>query len=356
MINDDYRTYQNDATLTYSGTDTVYTDWIAIDWNGLPSDVSITGYESNFGIYDNIDNCNVRLTVEFADGQTQSNTLNYDWNSVWYEYKPLKYRLEIDGKNSESTGSVTLMFFYFCMYFTYYARKPNIEVLSQDRIKISSKSGCDKCIAVFRSDERLTQWEARATLEGQEVGHGVGILVEESTETLKGGAKKEVQIDDEELTSGDAEYIINIYGMNADGLWSDGSYEELNILDLADENVVYYYSNTSYLEGSVIFDTGTQNTDESSYAIKVQIIMDDWSYYEQLSNESTTGVKIINITKTASFDTIRIALNGNVTDAAFSINASAIMTDGDSYALTFNLEQISTNYAVIKDVTLVKVV
>ena len=162
MENDSYRVYQNDVTLTYSGTDTVTTDWVEIDWGGLPNDVSITGYESDFGIYESLDNCNVRMVIENVNGQTQSNTLNYDWNSVWYEDKPTKFRFEIEGKDSYASGSVSILFFYICMYFSYTDRKPNITVLSQDTSKISSKTGFDRCTAVFRSDEKLQSWEARA--------------------------------------------------------------------------------------------------------------------------------------------------------------------------------------------------
>ena len=98
------------------------------------------------------------------------------------------------------------------------ADPPVITIVSQDVTKISGVSGHDRCTVAFTSDQALTYWEARATTT-QTPGHGVGLLVESGT--LAEGATGYVYVDDEELTNGDLNYTITIYGQNADGRWSD---------------------------------------------------------------------------------------------------------------------------------------
>ena len=98
------------------------------------------------------------------------------------------------------------------------ANPPVITIVSQDVTKISGVSGYDRCTVSFKADQELTYWEARATTT-QTPGHGVGLLVESGT--LAKGATGYVYVDDEELTNGDLNYRISIYGRNSDGIWSD---------------------------------------------------------------------------------------------------------------------------------------
>ena len=98
------------------------------------------------------------------------------------------------------------------------ANPPIITIQSQDVTKISSVTGYDRCTVTFTSDQALTYWEARATTT-QTPAHGVGLLVESGT--LSKGETGYVYVDDEELTNGDLNYTITIYGQNADGRWSD---------------------------------------------------------------------------------------------------------------------------------------
>lgn len=95
---------------------------------------------------------------------------------------------------------------------------PVITIVSQDVTKISGISGHDRCTVTFTSDQALSYWEARATTT-QTPAHGVGLLVESGT--LSKGETGYVYVDDEELTNGDLNYTITIYGQNADGRWSD---------------------------------------------------------------------------------------------------------------------------------------
>ena len=98
------------------------------------------------------------------------------------------------------------------------ADPPVITILSQDVTKISGVTGHDRCTVSFKADQELTYWEARATTT-QTPGHGVGLLVESGT--LAKGATGYVYVDNEELTNGDLNYRISIYGRNSDGIWSD---------------------------------------------------------------------------------------------------------------------------------------
>lgn len=99
------------------------------------------------------------------------------------------------------------------------AQPPTITVQSQDKNKISSVSGHDRCTVSFTADQELSYWEARATLGDVTPAHGVGLLVESGT--LANGETGYVYVDDEELTNGDLEYTVTIFGQNADGAWSD---------------------------------------------------------------------------------------------------------------------------------------
>ena len=98
------------------------------------------------------------------------------------------------------------------------ADPPVITILSQDVTKISNITGYDRCTVTFTSDQALTYWEARATTT-QTPAHGVGLLVESGT--LAEGATGYIYVDNEELTNGDLNYRIDIYGQNSDGVWSD---------------------------------------------------------------------------------------------------------------------------------------
>jgi hypothetical protein len=98
---------------------------------------------------------------------------------------------------------------------------PTITIGTPSKTRISAVSGHDKATVTFTSDMALSQWEARATTSGQAVGHGSGLLVE-SGGSLEANTETTVTIDDEELTNGDLEYTISIFGQSVEGRWSDG--------------------------------------------------------------------------------------------------------------------------------------
>lgn len=125
---------------------------------------------------------------------------------------------------------------------------PTIDILSFTRSKIGMVSGYDQSIVTFKTNQDLIEWEARA--DGSGVGQG--LLVGEQRTPLEDGyalklknmwndiitaspnwnqlgsntynsistATASFVIDNEELTSGDKTYKINIYGKNAQSEWT----------------------------------------------------------------------------------------------------------------------------------------
>lgn len=103
--------------------------------------------------------------------------------------------------------------------FNYSLPAPIITVISADKAKISDEINMNECICYFTADVDLSEWEARATLEGASKGRGVGLLVESGTE-LKAGENGLVSVLDTELTNGDGDYVVSIYGKGSNGEWS----------------------------------------------------------------------------------------------------------------------------------------
>lgn len=126
------------------------------------------------------------------------------------------------GMNKNSTGTLSINNMTYTVNYQYddgVVEPPVITIQSQDKNKISSVSGYDRCAVSFTADQALSYWEARATISGVTPAHGVGLLVESGT--LGSGETGYVYVDDEELTNGDVEYTVTIFGQNADGVWSD---------------------------------------------------------------------------------------------------------------------------------------
>lgn len=96
---------------------------------------------------------------------------------------------------------------------------PVITVGTPSRTIISDESGYDQCVCTFRSDIDLQAWEARATKSGTTPARGVGLLVE-SGNALAANTDATIYVDNEELTNGDGEYTITVYGQSTGGVWS----------------------------------------------------------------------------------------------------------------------------------------
>lgn len=126
------------------------------------------------------------------------------------------------GGNIIAFGTVRISSIIYTIVYSYddgISDPPTITIQSQDVYKISGVSGRDRCTVTFTSDQVLAYWEARATVSWVTPGHGIGLLVESGT--LANGETGTVYVDDEELTNGDTNYTVSIFGQNAEGTWSD---------------------------------------------------------------------------------------------------------------------------------------
>ena len=97
---------------------------------------------------------------------------------------------------------------------------PVITVGTPSRTRISAITSYDQCVCTFTSDLALQAWEARATKAGVTPARGVGLLVE-SGGALAANTPATVYVENEELTQGDGEYTITVYGLSTGGIWSE---------------------------------------------------------------------------------------------------------------------------------------
>ena len=96
---------------------------------------------------------------------------------------------------------------------------PVITVGTPSTSRISAITDHDQCVCTFTSDLALQQWEARATKAGVTPARGVGLLVE-SGGALAANTQATIYVENEELTQGDGEYTITVYGQSTGGIWS----------------------------------------------------------------------------------------------------------------------------------------
>ena len=190
-----------------------------ITWTlpNIPDGATIisTSLTANLNISMILGSCTVTIN---SKQYTSSSSLSIDMGTT------LKSSLSVSavGKNIFSYGTVSISNIVYSITYSYddgSSAPPVINILSQDLSKISSINGKDRCTVSFNCDKALSYWEARATLPNVTPSHGVGLLVESGT--LSEGETGYVYVDDEELTNGDANYTITIYGQTSDGVWSD---------------------------------------------------------------------------------------------------------------------------------------
>lgn len=99
------------------------------------------------------------------------------------------------------------------------AEAPIVTIDSIDKYRISRVLGINECICKFHCNIDVTEWEARATRDGESSGRGIGLLVESGT-NIKAGEIGIVSVLDTELSNGDGNYLIRIYAKSTDGVWS----------------------------------------------------------------------------------------------------------------------------------------
>lgn len=152
-----------------------------------------------------LSNVTVRHFVGYYGGLVLgiSFDVTYEINGVVY-----KYTYTVDG---DATIAVAI---------SGSSTPPTITVGTPSRSIISDETGYDQCVCTFQSNMALQAWEARATKSGVTPARGVGLLVESGT-TLAANTDATIYVDDEELTQGDGEYTITVYGQSTGGVWSE---------------------------------------------------------------------------------------------------------------------------------------
>lgn len=191
-----------------------------IEFDGITCNVYVNGtYIDNFSLNNALDIVFITIGSKYDGGDKcypgNYGNINFVNETINKSIYPTKYPIEDIYKYtatliSEEDINIELI-----------KSLPILSINSITRNKISPISGYDTSVAEFTSDTDLTEWEARATVEGQAYGHGIGILVDGGT-NLSANETASVTIDDEELTNGDVEYRISVYGKDANGEWSDG--------------------------------------------------------------------------------------------------------------------------------------
>lgn len=173
-----------------------------------------------------------------ADNTSSVQTLTYTMatgdHSIWVKYSKddasdanndtLQFKVAITLNEPFTPGTyycydITNIHADHAIIVTATANPPVITVGTPNVTIISSVSGHDQCVCIFTSDLALQQWEARATKAGTTPARGVGLLVE-SGGSLAANTPATVYVENEELTNGDGEYTITVYGQSTGGVWS----------------------------------------------------------------------------------------------------------------------------------------
>lgn len=235
MTNTDSTTYGT-VTNIYSSTSSRYVYLRGFNFSSVPSGANVESFtvklkanESGINTATNYRPriCNNTTTLTGASSAigTDANVITFtgiadNWSSLVGYGDNFGIRVNVRRANSGTQGYVNIYGAEIEVTYTGSVTPPTITVGTPSTGIISAESGHDQCVCTFTSDQNLQQWEARATRPGIVPGHGVGLLVE-SGSALNVGATGTVTIDNEELTQGDGEYTITVYGQNAGGIWSD---------------------------------------------------------------------------------------------------------------------------------------
>lgn len=125
----------------------------------------------------------------------------------------------------------------------------------------------------------------------------------------------------------------------------------LNYVDV--EQNVFGFSDCTRDGTTFTFDTGSTNTNEGSACFQVQTYKDTSTVVDGLFTTWSRGVVSFTFTKNDSFNYLRVKLNGNNRDAVLFINANGL-TNGETYVFQANIQEISMNHMVVKDIKIEK--
>ena len=224
---------------------------------------------------------------------------------------------------------------------------PTIMIGTPSRTKISHATGCEKSIVTFQSDVALQSWEARATLPGITPAHGVGLLVE-SGGSLEVNTAATVIVECNELTQGDQEYTITVHGHGSNGYWSDGTYENSNVLGSP-----ISLNNASYTNGILTCET-TGNTNANSMYVQLLSYLNSTLVSSLVRTEEKQNVVFDFELNTSTVNKIRLKLNGNNQDGYAEFDLSNI--ENGYYQISYNITELQLNLAVIQDIKMTKAV
>jgi len=107
-------------------------------------------------------------------------------------------------------------------------KTPALTVVSASVNKVSQITGMDTCTIVFSCDIDLQAFQVRATRSGDPRGVGVGDLLY-STGSVTAGGSITVTIDGDDITQGDGDYVISLWGKAADGYFDFGDLDFDNV-------------------------------------------------------------------------------------------------------------------------------
>ena len=178
--------------------------------NAIVINVKFTGIFNCYYTYANA----VRFTVNGGDTYKKTTNITVDFGTS------LTNSIVCDawGSSFAAVGDVWLTNGLFTITYRI-AEAPIVTIDTIDKYRISRVLGINECVCKFHCNMDISEWEARATREGESSGRGIGLLVESGT-SLKTGNVGIVSVLDSELSKGDGDYLIRIYAKSDDGVWS----------------------------------------------------------------------------------------------------------------------------------------
>ena len=178
--------------------------------NAIVVSAKFTGVFNCYYTYANA----VRFTVNGGDTYKKTTSITVDFGTS------LTNSIVCDawGSSWASVGDVWLTNGLYTLTYRI-AEAPIVTIDTIDKYRISRVLGINECICKFHCNIDVSEWEARATREGESSGRGIGLLVE-SGANLKTRNVGIVSVLDSELSKGDGDYLIRIYAKSNDGVWS----------------------------------------------------------------------------------------------------------------------------------------
>lgn len=219
-------------SLTSTSSSTKKSTFTMSPVSAIPEGATVTSVVLHVVARDSDDNVTATLTGAVVIGGSEKSVIGSSTLTTSYQdytgnltvsgsADTVAVAISTSGRKSSSkddSGYIRVTQVYLEVNYSY-ETVPVITVDTPSKTAISDEDGYDECICTFSASLSLSQWEARATKNGTTPARGVGLLVE-SGGALAKGSKGTVSVVDDELTNGDGEYIITVYGKSTFGEWS----------------------------------------------------------------------------------------------------------------------------------------